>query len=85
MGGQKSVRVCPSVPTDRTVNKVISKSKSIRPSTITVVVSTRPEDWAYAQALAASSRASIIDWPLPDEDITGLTKTGRPMRCAASA
>ena len=31
---------------DRTVSRVISKSKSIRPSTITVAVSTRPPDWA---------------------------------------
>ena len=39
---------------------------------------------AFSQAGATSSVDFSRDWPLPDEDITGLTKQGKPILAAAA-
>ena len=31
------------------------------------------------------SASFTVLWPLPDDDMTGLTTSGKPMRCAAAA
>ena len=79
MGSQKCV---PSLA--RTVSWVISKSNAISPSRMTLASRTRPADKAFSQAGATSATDFRRDWPLPEEDITGLTKLGKPIFSAAA-
>ena len=71
MGSQKCVPL-----SARTVSCVISKSNLISPSTITRAWRTRPAANAFSHASATSALAFSRDWPLPEDDITGLTKQG---------
>ena len=48
----------------------------MKPSTIIRLPRTRPALSAYCQADATSSGPFTSDWPLPDDDITGLTMQG---------
>src|SRR5438094_10366830 len=48
-------------------------------STITRLPRTRARLSAYCQAAATSLLDRTIDWPLPDDEITGLTTQGSPM------
>ena len=63
-------------PAARTVSNVISNSKSTCASTITRICFTRPALSAFSHAPATSLGPFKRLCPLPDEDITGLTKHG---------
>ena len=85
MGAQKLVTVLPVRGSrERTVSSVISASKSTNPSTITRPRSTRPPAAAARQAAATSSRDRSTDCPCPEDDTTGLTTQGKPIRRAAA-
>ena len=79
MGGQK--RVGPSFCV--TVSNVISVSNFINSSTITSLTSPRPLAEAASHAFSISASVLIVDCPLPEEDIRGLTTHGIPILATA--
>ena len=44
----------------------------------------RPACWAYAHVPATSPALRITDWPLPEDDITGLMTHGVPSASTAA-
>jgi hypothetical protein len=48
----------------------------MKPSTMTRLARTRPALSAYCHARSSSSGPRTTDWPLPDDDIAGLTTHG---------
>ena len=80
MGGQK--RVGPAFCV--TVSSVISVWNGTNPSTMTVAPPARPPVAAYSHAFWRSPSSRTTDWPLPEDDMRGLTTTGSPRPLAAS-
>jgi len=67
-----------------TVSSVISLSKGMNSSMMSSRMSPRLPLHPYSQACSSSSGVRTSDCPLPEEDISGLTTHGKPIRAAAA-